>query len=127
MRWRNPPLHKVSLTQPCGCTVLLVSTTDSTDSLHLSPTDSLEDSAEYAELHDVTDLTKHCILFAASALAPKGLKLPATGTHRIEAFCQTMLQEVERLDTVSYTSTKRCVYLLVSASVIDQIRPYSMV
>ena len=79
-------------------------------SFSFSHTDSLDDSAEYSELHDITDLTKHCILFAATVLAPKGLKLPATGTHRIESFCDTVLQEVERLDTMHLNHTMRVLF-----------------
>ena len=40
---------------------------------------------------ELTDLTKHCLLHATLILVPQGVKLPTSGTHRIQQFCQEIL------------------------------------
>ena len=59
------------------------------------------------DVYDITNLTKHCILHGCLALSPVGIRLPASGTFRIEQFCQDILGLILRCVSLSnnYFST----------------------
>lgn len=61
----------------------------------------ISDDSQSNGVYDITELTKHCILHAAMVLAPRGVKLPS-GTHRIEQFCEDILNYIQTLVFLIY-------------------------
>ena len=57
----------------------------------------VSEDTDSPELYMVSDLTRHCILHAAIGLSPTGIRLPGSGSHRIEQFCKDILALIHGL------------------------------